>query len=76
MITYIIIMMLSPSVKNKYNACFETSSNPDVWSHGIIHPIIKDSKNDRQDPFNFRDITITSVTYKLYYSILNNRLSR
>ena len=61
---------------NLYNACFETASIPDVWSHGIIHPIIKDSKNDHRDPFNYRGITITSVTYKLYCSILNNRLSR
>ena len=67
-----------------YNACFETASIPDVWSHGIIHPIIKDSKNDiikdfkndHRDPFHYRGITITSVTYKLYCSILNNRLSR
>ena len=57
-----------------YNACFETASIPDVWSHGIIHPIIKDSKNDHRDPFNYRGITITSVTYKLYCSILNNTL--
>ena len=61
---------------NLYNACFETASIPDVWPHGIIHPNIKDSKNDHRDPFNYRGITITSVTYKLYCSILNNRLSR
>ena len=59
-----------------YNACFETASIPDVWSHGIIHPIIKDSKNDHRDPFNYRGITTTSVTYKLYCSIPSNRLSR
>ena len=59
-----------------YKACFETASIPVVWSHGIIHPIIKDSKNDNRDPFNYRGITNTSVTYKLYCSILNNRLSR
>ena len=34
-ITYLVIL---------YNACFETASIPDVWSHGIIHPIIKDLK--------------------------------
>ena len=38
---------------NLYNACFETASIPDVWSHGIMLPIMKDSKNDHRDPFNY-----------------------
>ena len=59
---------------NLYNACFETAFISDVWSHGIIHPITKDSRKDHRNPFNYRGITITSVTYKLYCSILKNRL--
>ena len=57
-----------------FNTCFSSGTIPEIWSRGIINPIIKDTKKDHRDPFNYRGITITSATYKLYCSILNNRL--
>ena len=56
-----------------FNTCFSSGTIPEIWSRGIINPI-KDTKKDHRDPFNYRGITITSATYKLYCSILNNRL--
>ena len=61
---------------NLFNVCFEEGHIPDVWARGIICPILKDPKNDHRDPLNYRGITITSAAYKLFCSILNNRLSR
>ena len=61
---------------NLFNVCFMDGYIPDAWSRGIICPIIKDTKKDHRDPLNYRGITITSATYKLFCSILNNRLTR
>ena len=61
---------------NLFNVCFEEGHIPAAWARGIICPILKDPKNDLRDPLNYRGITITSAAYKLFCSILNNRLSR
>ena len=39
-----------------------------------IHPIPKSSTVDKRDPLSYGEITVTSVLYKLYCLILNNRL--
>ena len=57
-----------------FNVCFHTGTVPDQWSRGIIIPIPKDAKNDLRDPLNYRGITVACATYKLYCSVLNNRL--
>ena len=61
---------------NLFNACFEAGHIPVIWSRGIISPILKDSTKDHRDPLNYRGITVTSATYKLFCSILNYRLTR
>ena len=61
---------------NLFNVCFMDGYIPDAWSRRIVCPIIKDTKKDHRDPLNYRGITITSATYKLFCSILNNRLTR
>ena len=48
---------------------------PQEWSRGIISPILKDVNADPRDPLNYRGITITSLVYKIYCSLLNHRLS-
>ena len=57
-----------------FNVCFHTGTVPDQWSRGIIIPIPKDAINDLRDPLNYRGITVACATYKLYCSVLNNRL--
>ena len=51
---------------NLFIVCFMDGYIPDAWSRGIICPIIKDTKKDHKDPLNYRGITITSATYKLF----------
>ena len=59
-----------------FNVCFHTGTVPDQWSRGIIIPIPKNAKNDLRDPMNYRGITVACATYKLYCSVLNNRLTK
>ena len=55
-----------------FNRVMETGSYPTQWSRGIIRPIHKsESKND---PSNYRGITLLNIVGKLFTSILNQRL--
>ena len=58
-----------------FNFCFVSCTVPQEWSRGIISPILKDVNADPRDPLNYRGITITSLVYKIYCSIINHRLS-
>ena len=57
-----------------FNTCFNTGKIPEAWSKGIINPIPKASTSDSRDPLSYRGITLAPVTYKVYCSILNERL--
>ena len=56
-----------------FNFIFDTGIVPDLWSKGIIHSIYK-NKGDKNDPNNYRGITLVSCLGKVYTAILNNRL--
>ena len=45
---------------------------PRQWRDGLIVNIFK--KGDREDPGNYRGITLLSVLGKVFCNILNNRL--
>ena len=45
---------------------------PSIWAEGIIVPIFK--KGDKNDPANYRGITLVSCLGKLFNNILNERL--
>ena len=45
---------------------------PRQWRYGLIVNIFK--KGDREDPGNYRSITLLSVVGKVFCKILNNRL--
>ena len=57
-----------------FNKYFDSGLVPDIWSRGIIHPIPKSSTTDKREPLNYRGITLAPVIYKIYCSVLNNRL--
>ena len=45
---------------------------PKQWREGLIVNLFK--KGDREDPGNYRGITLLSVAGKVFCKILNNRL--
>ena len=45
---------------------------PRQWREGLIINLFK--KGDREDPGNYRGITLLSVVGKVFCKILNNRL--
>ena len=59
-----------------FNTCFSYGQVPDSWQCGIINPIPKGQGKDPRVPGIYRGITITSVVYKLYCSVLLHRLER
>ena len=59
-----------------FQSCFEKHIVPKQWGTGIINPIQKQSCTDSRDPTGYWGITLTSAVYKLYCSILNERLNK
>ena len=45
---------------------------PPQWREGLIVNLFK--KGDKEDPGNYRGITLLSVVGKVFYKVLNDRL--
>ena len=57
-----------------FNVCFQTGQVPHLWSKSIINPIPKSSSKDARDPMSYRGISLAATMYKMYTSILNERI--
>ena len=57
-----------------FNKIFSYKIIPSLWRKTIIKPIPKNSSIDPRVPLQYRGIALLSTTYKLYSSILNNRI--
>ena len=57
-----------------FNKCFHSGRVPTAWQKSIINPIPKSNVITPQDPAFYRGISLTSIMYKLYCSVLNERL--
>jgi hypothetical protein len=57
-----------------FNIILDTGIIPTSWTIGYIIPIFK-NKGSKDDPNNYRGITLLSAVGKLFTSILNNRLT-
>lgn len=68
--TYQILM---PIYLKLFNLIFSTGNVPKIWLSGNILPFYK-NKGEKNDPKNYRPITILSCLGKLFTSIINNRL--
>ena len=64
-------ILLEPIIK-LFNLVFETSSFPAIWNESLILLIHK--KGCKQDPSNYRGISVTSNLGKLFNKIIHNRL--
>ncbi len=58
-----------------FHNCFEEDVTQSIWSNVIIQPIPMNSTSDARDPLIYSGIPLASSAYKLYYSVLNIRLS-
>ncbi len=66
--------MLMPVYLKLFNLIFNTGKIPEAWLTGNIIPFYK-NKGSKNDPRNYRPITILSCVGKLFTSILNLRLN-
>ena len=66
-----------PIMKNIYlklfNTILDTGCFPETWAEGLIVPIYK-KKGSKNNPNNYRGITLISCLAKFFTIILNNRL--
>ena len=66
---------LKPMYIALFNRVLEEGIVPETWLNGMILPIYK-SKGDRNDPDNYRGITLLSCLGKLFTSVINERLNK
>jgi hypothetical protein len=58
-----------------FNVCYQSGKTPSDWGKGVLNPIPKPGVACLRQPLNYRGINPSSTMYKLYCSILNERLS-
>ena len=66
---------MSEIYTNLFNIILNTGIIPETWTLGIIKPLFK-KKGLKNDPNNFRGITILSCLGKLFTNVLNERLCK
>ena len=57
-----------------FNICMELKMIPDIWRKAILHLIPKDKSNST-NPLKYRGLSLQSCIFKLFCSVLNNRLN-
>ena len=63
-----------PFLTKLFNHIFNTGNFPESWSKAVIIPLFK--KGDKNNPENYRGISLLSIVSKVFTSILNNRLTK
>ena len=59
-----------------FNICYNKNIVPTVWGKCVIKPIPKSSTSDPRDTLSYRGIALASSVYKLYCSVINERLTK
>ena len=59
-----------------FNCIYESGIIPSIWRVAIIKPIPKSSTQDLRIPTQYRAINLLSTVYKLFTTIINNRISQ
>jgi len=68
------ITILAQPLTKLLNKKLSTGQYPSQWCLGYICPAFK--KGEKDDPANYRGITINSCLGKLFTKVLNNRLDK
>ena len=66
--------IISPFLVKLFNQIYDTGTFPQEWGKSIIIPLFK--SGDKNNPGNYRGISLLSILSKVFTSILNNRLYR
>ena len=66
--------VIVPYLKNVFNVLFDMGMFPEEWSKAIIIPLHK--KGDKNNPDNYRGISLLSILSKVFTHIINSRLTR
>ena len=62
-----------PFLSSLINTCWNTGTIPDEWKLGLVMPIFK-RKGQKNDPTNYRGITLLSCLLKTYTGLIYERL--
>ena len=65
--------IISPVLTSLFNSCLTCEQVPDVWRKALVKTLYKGS-GSREDPNNYRGITLQNVLYKVLTSIVNRRV--
>ena len=63
---------IAPFFVKLFNYMFDYGLYPQNWAESIILPLYK--KGDRNDPGNYRGISLSDISSKVYGSIINKRI--
>ena len=59
-------------LKRLFNLALDSGYYPENWNHGMMHTIYK--SGPKNDPSNYREITLTSCLGKLFSTLLHVRI--
>ena len=62
-----------PYLNKVYNNIFDSGVYPEIWSKGLIVPILK--KGDMSNPSNYRGITLINSFAKLFSLVIRKRVN-
>ena len=57
-----------------YNQCYDTCSIPDSWLFSEVVMLVKNHQKDIRSLSNYRPISLTNVSSKIFASMLQSRL--
>lgn len=67
---------VTSSLLYKTSGYFALGQVPFEWTTRINNPILKPGASDNRFPLNYRGIISMSVPYKIYCTVINNRLNK
>jgi len=67
-------VLIAPILNVLFNKILDSGEFPDTWSHCIIVPIFK--AGSRDDPANYRGISLLNVMYKIFSCIITDRITK